>query len=327
MHPRCRCAIIYDEVAAPRRIDNKPKSPLGDRNYNSDFAKTIGKEHYDKIRDIVETTQHAKAAQVWAKYENQIKVKPPEPGHASAYQKGDSVYLNIDEVALGNSIKLPYQTAFHEVGHLVDYLVNKKYLSSVYKDGAFSKAIKTDLDSLLEARAKDYVLPKRPMARIRNLLKNKEWRKLREENLITQEEFLGLAKVNTRAETKKQILENLSWRTDDEIREIIRGRFLAVEAKKFCTEMKANYSLLDRSSLSDTFEGYAYSHYALEFRFGSGHGKEYWQWAKGRERISHETFAHFVESAIANPGSLEVLNKFLPTASKVFDEMLDEILK
>jgi len=27
LHPRCRCAIIYDEVAAPRRIDNKPKPP------------------------------------------------------------------------------------------------------------------------------------------------------------------------------------------------------------------------------------------------------------------------------------------------------------
>jgi len=25
LHPRCRCAIIYDEVAAPRRVDNKPK--------------------------------------------------------------------------------------------------------------------------------------------------------------------------------------------------------------------------------------------------------------------------------------------------------------
>lgn len=27
MHPRCRCAIIYDEVAAPRRVDNNPKQP------------------------------------------------------------------------------------------------------------------------------------------------------------------------------------------------------------------------------------------------------------------------------------------------------------
>jgi len=25
LHPRCRCAIIYDEVEKPRRIDNKPK--------------------------------------------------------------------------------------------------------------------------------------------------------------------------------------------------------------------------------------------------------------------------------------------------------------
>ena len=27
LHPRCRCAIIYDEVAAPRRVDNKPNKP------------------------------------------------------------------------------------------------------------------------------------------------------------------------------------------------------------------------------------------------------------------------------------------------------------
>ena len=34
-----------------------------------------------------------------------------------------------------------------------------------------------------------------------------------------------------------------------------------------------------------------------------------------------------MESALANQGDWAVLNKFLPTASKVFEEMLDEILK
>ena len=37
---------------------SKPQNSFGDRNYNSDLAKTIGKKHYDKARDILEKKRH-----------------------------------------------------------------------------------------------------------------------------------------------------------------------------------------------------------------------------------------------------------------------------
>ena len=37
MHPRCRCAIIYDEVAAPRKPDTRPKSQV-------DLLPTVGND-------------------------------------------------------------------------------------------------------------------------------------------------------------------------------------------------------------------------------------------------------------------------------------------
>lgn len=60
LHPRCRCAIIYDEVAAPRRVDNKPKPQISMSTADipkwppRDKSKIIPKEDYVKLRELAE---------------------------------------------------------------------------------------------------------------------------------------------------------------------------------------------------------------------------------------------------------------------------------
>ena len=40
-----------------------------------------------------------------------------------------------------------------------------------------------------------------------------------------------------------------------------------------------------------------------------------------------EAFAEFIDSSIAGEESLAMLKKYLPTASKIFEEMMEELLK
>jgi len=57
------------------------------------------------------------------------------------------------------------------------------------------------------------------------------------------------------------------------------------------------------------------------------------EYTKGRFdlRVGHEyigkAFAEFFDSALANSNNWKVLNKFLPTTSKIFEAMLDELIK
>lgn len=44
------------------------------RDYNTEFGKKFGKDHYDQIRDRVDACQSPDLQAAWDKYENQIKV-------------------------------------------------------------------------------------------------------------------------------------------------------------------------------------------------------------------------------------------------------------
>ncbi len=326
LHPRCRCAIIYDEVAEPK-IPTKPKSSFGDRNYNSNLAQTIGKTHYDALRDVAEQSPHKKALRVWDKFEKQINVQIIRQGER-AYHSGGVIYINLFEDLAGSSIDLPYQVVFHESAHLIDWLNRNgyEYLSVHFKSNAFAKAIYSDLDKLLDAKMSEIRFPKKPTARLRSLFRNKEWFLLREEGFITQDEFRQLARISTRTEAKKRILANFANMTDEDILTMLKNNAHNRIAKEFCDEMKANYSLPDRARLSDIFCGYFCIKYGEEFSFGVSHDKSYWR-RGGSEAVAKEAFAEFMDSALANQESFQVLSKFLPTAAKIFEKILDELLK
>lgn len=293
LHPRCRCAIIYDEVAAPR-VTTKPKSPLGDRNYDSEFAKTIGRTHYDKVRDIVETTAHTKAAQVWAKYEDKIEIKPPNRRVGRAYQSSGTVYLDIADVATANSYQTAYEALFHETGHLLDFGEGvgwKQYFAQTHKNGEFLKAVKADFKKLVNA--KKVQLQTELEAKIAAY--DIEW--LYDHDYISYTDYRR-GKLPASAKVK------------------VAHAYSALE-----DELRNAYSAIERANFSDVFSGYTSGKYDL----GYGHSQKYWK-DLGDFARSTEAFAEFFSAAIANPQSYELLKTNLPTAEKIFNELLDELI-
>lgn len=65
--------------------------------------------------------RHPEIAAAYRRFSSQMVIKDHELADGAYYQPSErGVYLNADEVAIGDSISTPFETAFHEFGHMID---------------------------------------------------------------------------------------------------------------------------------------------------------------------------------------------------------------
>lgn len=264
--------------------------------YASELAKKFGNDHYDAIHQHVVDCTDVDAAEVWKKYESQIKVADANyKGTAKAV--GSNVYVNIDDVAKGNHYEKPYQTVFHECGHAIDSIARqnapnndwcRRHYSSAYKDGLFPQTIKDEVQSLV--KAKDVELKAMWKAHAGDV----EW--FRNQGYMP------------------------SWQTT--IPKYSKSRAYAAIEK----EIKASGSKMAYGDLSDIMEGVT----GAKIQCGIGHGAKYWKdrtYNGVSDGLATEAFAEMMDSTFANPESLEMIKKYLPKSYSVFQDMLKDLVK
>lgn len=307
---RCRCVavpVIDTEtlgIAEPVAPEEKPKNAIMKvkRNYNNKLATALGKNHYDAAHDILDSDKvPVSIKKLWQRYEDEIGIDTVHATDGKSYAHGHLLHINIEDVAAGDAIQVPYQTLYHECGHAIDSLVKtrdgeRKFLtrvSSRYKDGAFIEAIHADVDSLIEKRT-----------------------------AVLKAEFQKRKKANDVEWFRKQRLL-FAW--DDEIPSNIIFK-KAIVYRDIAAELRS-YDIKARGNVCDMFEGATKG----KILSGIGHGGAYY-W---RERtvmgieygLGTEAFAEFTDSFISNPASLALMKKYLPTAYKTYLEMIDYILE
>lgn len=284
------------------KANKKPKTKKNDiiktGNYNNPIAKAIDKKHYDKLYEILNKSTEKNAKDVWVKLESKINIDTVHGRPNGAYASSKGINLNIDFVAQGNTIKQPYQTLYHEGGHVLDLYLGHyfgyeiPYISSGYKNGAFIKALKDDVETLVKNRDKQLKLEFK-----KRLINNElDWFK--------QNGYLGI--------WHDKIPSNFKYRKE----------FAYKSIEKELREIPK----INRGNVSDIFQGAT----KAKIDAGIGHGgATYWkqrtyngiEWGLGTE-----AFAEFMDSMLANSGSLEQMKKYLPTAYKIINEILEFIL-
>ena len=209
----------------------------------------------------------------------------------------DGVVLSISSVAKGSSYATPYQTLFHEFGHHMDYIFNrrfgtgdvKKAFTETYKGGIFGQTLKREAEKHIEDFAKASGLTKTVTRQEAYV----EWQKLQRFNMtngMTLEEYLA-------REEGKVVIDR-------------------IEAERmFCESIKNQLSLMARSDISDMFEPVMKT---LDYPFGVGHGKSYW----GSRDNGKEGFAEMFSAMTNNPESWEAIKTYFPESVKIFEEML-----
>lgn len=307
LHPRCRCAIVYREVGAPRVMQPKPSQsePRGvhsiqpadlltaTRMLSSPISiKELGAKHYEAIQEILVSAPNSEAVSVWRKFEKRLKIAATEA--MKMENKDEYLLLNLERLEAGEATSKPYQKLFHEGAHAIDFLngVGGKYFSEIYKNGAFLKAINADLENLIEAKHAELqaVLDKKASAL--------DW------DWLIRNRYASIADRR-----KGKISFRLKVQTNtvyDKLKE----------------EWERVYAKLDRANFSDILDGYTTGRLNL----GAKHEANYWSQG-GKSVRSGEAFAEFFDSAIANQAAYAILKTHLPTAEKIFSEMLSELLK
>lgn len=88
--------------------------------------KTYGTAHAGKIKSLLDGADDT-VKSVWNKYQGQFKTSDPNYSGSRAFYSPSTndVTLNIGATAKGDTISTPYQTFFHEYGHMTDYLASK----------------------------------------------------------------------------------------------------------------------------------------------------------------------------------------------------------
>lgn len=261
------------------------------RDYNTEFGKKFGKDHYDQIRDRVDACQSSDLQAAWDKYENQIKVAKADH-KGGAYCQGDNIYVNIAADAKGRSWSAPYATTFHESGHAIDGLaaqlgsVNGQWhLSSTYKNGLFPQTIKDEVNDWVNAVLSDMKAHKDDFS----YWVQKGWM-----NQSTADYYLQY------------------------------GGFKVKKAYAYAAIQKEVKSLtpLQYGDLSDILEGATRG----KIQCGIGHGAgSYWttrsyngiDWG-----LATEAFAEMTSATMTSPESLAAIKKYLPKSYGVYEDML-----
>lgn len=288
---RCRCVAI--PVIDTENLGVVTPTPAQDISPPKAKVKTVleqamGEIHTNNVKDILKNCNNTFAKKFWNKYENLIDVDTVSKRNGGTYAIGNKITLNIDEVSKGNYYETKYETLFHEGAHAIDYALtpNKRgYYSVEYKNGAFLKALKDDVKSFVQKR-----------------------------NAVLKAEFKKRAKAN-----------DFAWFKDN-------GFGFYNKPPKFT--IRYTYDLIEkeiekidsikRANLSDILEGATNS----RLQCGFGHGKSYWKEEKIdgiSVNVAIEAFAEMLASSIANEDSWEVLADYLPNATKIFKEMLEEL--
>lgn len=265
-----------------------------------------GKKHAKAIRENLESAPED-IQRVWNDCADDFHViEPRYRGDAANYNAmQDGVKLNITAAGKGSNYQTPYQVVFHEYGHHSDYVLNRKYgdgerlkaFSETYKNGAFGRSLKEEGYNAIRAWAKGKGVRELPDIAT----------KIEEdvEKLIRA----GVINSSERAKEIQRMKRSLNF--SDYVPEDV--------AKAFCTGIKRELTLIQRSDISDMFEPIMPK--SCQFPFGVGHGVGYW----ARRDNGKEAFAEMFSAAVNNAESLEQIKRFFPESYKIFKEMLEVV--
>lgn len=287
--------VLDAALARIRRIAGKP-------DMSASVYSCLNGDQRDAVKGILKRSDKA-ARSVYLKHERDFVLLNGGWGGTAHYSPTDGgVRLNLEIVFSKDGLRPQGTTWFHEFGHMIDGL--HADISRTYGGGVFAKTIKSEVEAYIDARHKE----------MRDGLKR-----------AVKSKDIGWLESNGYL---------MEWHADylrrhpDKVAEALSGlkHTKAATYSSVASEI-GEMSNAEKADLSDLFGGATLN----KCNDGWGHSKSYWRPKGASEdyqlaRLAQEGFAEFFSASTANPESLAVLRKYLPESSKIFDEMMKEVL-
>lgn len=268
------------------------------RDYQSNMAQKFGKEHYDGMHDLIDSSENPSLKKVWGQYEGDINVADAKyKGRAHCMRS--NIYVNGEKDAKGNTWNAPFQVTFHESGHAIDSLASKKasgigfHYSSRYKDGIFPQTIKDEVQELVDKKSE---VIKQEFKEHKG-----DWKWLSDKGYISKSSYDFYTNYGTWLGGEPKYSKSIAYK--------------AIEKEVNALSPKA------KADLSDILEGAT----GAKINCGFGHGARYWKqktFDGVSDGLATEAFAEMIDSTMSNRESLEVIKKYLPKSYAIFEEMI-----
>lgn len=287
----------------------------------ADVYSKLTKGQVDKIAETLRGCDK-RARKAYLAHERDFKLLDAEhkgTAHFSPDKVG--VWLNAGDVFSPNGRRPSGTTWFHEFGHYIDYLYSgaddlssklsrglsreDMQLSTSFNGGVFAKTIRREVNAYIDER---------------NRVMRGDFKKAMNGRDIDWLEENGYVE-HWKAEYVRNGIAPFSAVT----RGVKHTKKMAY--KSVADEISA-MTYAQRADLSDLFGG-ATLNKCLD---GWKHDRTYWKPEGATEDyelvpLAREGFAEFFSAYTANPESLDVLRRYLPESSKIFERMLDELVR
>ncbi len=139
-------------------IAGLPNQLYEDPNY--DTICKLGIPFVMGMHSTLAKSTHKDVQRIYGKYANQITVRDTNYLGVAHYTANDGVYMFKEQVVTGDGqMDKPYQTAFHEFGHNIDYLMgDSKPISESWGNNELYRAICEDFESLRAGRTNEQLV-------------------------------------------------------------------------------------------------------------------------------------------------------------------------
>ena len=287
--------VLDTALARIRRIAGKP-------DMSASVYSRLNGDQRDAVKGILKRSDKA-ARSVYLKHERDFVLLNGGWGGTAHYSPTDGgVRLNLERVFSKDGLRPQGTTWFHEFGHMVDGLNSN--ISETYKGGVFAKTIKKEANAYIDAR-------------------NKEMR----EGFKRAKAAKDLGWLEANGYISKWKVDYLRKHPDNVAEAISSLKHTKADAYRSVASEICEMSNADKADLSDLFSGATLN----KCKDGWYHERDYWRPKGSGEdftlmRLSHEGFAEFFSAHTANQESLDVLRKYLPESTKIFEEMLEELI-
>ena len=339
----CRCTLVpvikgVDQSKAPRnsklggmsyeewkRGHTKKQTTVSDDRRLSGIRKTLGDEFVDVMQTLLEFTDEPYVKDLFYKYGDRISVVADGKKRSAYFSPRDgSVHMDPQYVSSGDTISRPYQTAFHEFAHNIDWLAGSeaggKWASVGYSSGKLARTIKSDWENFKISEFK-----KDPLKYMRGSTEEEKMRYFRTmlrggATSKNYELFSDLAhKMRNGEITIEDVLNNPKY-GDAAARAVMKFTFGDDEALDLIKESAGG--TIDKIAMGNVSDAVEFCT-RIPYPLGIGHGKSYWNAENG----ALEFFAEVCDGKAANPASMEQMRKYFPNAVKIVEEIMEALIK
>lgn len=342
----CRCTLVpaidgVDQSSAPRN------SKLGGMSYEEwregherppkvapapsegallpHAAQALGQDYVDAMDTLLHFTKEQDAAELYRRYGNAVRIGDPGIGGGAYFDDSDGmVYMNAEAVRSGDGdLHRPYQTAFHEFAHAIDFMGlgdgpgSRSNAASVRWRGSDGRGLRHVLSDDWEAyklrrlmRAMDdgdenafeALVGGSPGYMVMQVLRgdHPELMDVDRHDLISNPAF------------RQAVVESL--RSDS-------PGSMGVDNRAVVYYMKQEHpDIGEAATVSDALEGLT----DIDFPLGSGHGRDYHH-LDGNTEL--EFFAEVLDSKVCNPAALEFAREVFPDGVRAVEQILREAME